>query len=60
LLSTPPRGDAVTVDYRPENVYLVGTRTPLFKHTRKRTLLCLRHSDNLRLSEPSVTPNPFA
>jgi hypothetical protein len=30
LLPTPPRDDAVAVGYRPENVYLKGTSTPLF------------------------------
>ena len=30
LLPTPPLGDAVAVGYRPENVYLKGTSTPLF------------------------------
>ena len=31
LLPTPPRDDAVAVGYRPENVYLEGTFTPLFR-----------------------------
>jgi len=33
LLSTPPHGDAVAVGYRPENVFLEGTYTPLFSIT---------------------------
>jgi len=37
LLSTPPRGDAVTFDYRPENVCLEGTCTLLFVYARRRT-----------------------
>lgn len=39
LLSTPPRGDAVTFRYRPESVYLKRTSTSLTKHTYKRTFL---------------------
>ncbi|MFO7820921.1 MAG: hypothetical protein R6V56_02520 [Lentisphaeria bacterium] len=37
LLPTPPCGDAVTVGYRPECVYLEGTRTPLAVYARRRT-----------------------
>jgi hypothetical protein len=37
LLSTPPRGDAVTFGYRPESVYLKGTRTPRIGYTLRRT-----------------------
>ena len=37
LLPTPPRSDAVTVGYRPECVYLEGTRTPLAVCARRRT-----------------------
>ena len=33
LLPTPPHGDAVAFGYRPENVYLEGTFTPLFSTT---------------------------
>jgi hypothetical protein len=34
LLPTPPHDDAVAVGYRPENVYLEGTFTPLFSTTQ--------------------------
>ena len=34
LLPTPPHDDAVAVGYRPENVYLEGTYTPLFSNVR--------------------------
>jgi hypothetical protein len=37
LLPTPPRGDAVTVDYRPESVCLKGTSTPPTSHAHRRT-----------------------
>ena len=37
LLPTPPRGDAVTVGYRPEKVYLEMTCTSLIKYARRRT-----------------------
>ena len=37
LLSTPPRGDAVTFGYRPENACLEGTCTPLIEYTFRRT-----------------------
>ena len=37
LLSTPPRGDAVTLSYRPENAGLEGTCTPLIEYTLRRT-----------------------
>ncbi|MEW6114819.1 MAG: hypothetical protein AB1664_21980, partial [Thermodesulfobacteriota bacterium] len=37
LLPTPPRGDAVTVGYRPEKVYLERTCTSLIKYARRRT-----------------------
>jgi len=37
LLSTPPRGDAVTFRYRPESAGLEGTRTPLIEYTLRRT-----------------------
>ena len=37
LLSTPPRGGAVTVGYRPESAYLKRTRTALTLHTLRRT-----------------------
>ena len=37
LLSTPPRGDAVSFGYRPENVYLKRTCTSLTWHTYRRT-----------------------
>lgn len=33
LLPTPPHSGAVAVGYRPENVYLEGTYTPLFSFT---------------------------
>ena len=42
MLPTPPRGDAVSVRYRPENVYLKRTRTSLFLFTHRRTLFSLR------------------
>ena len=45
MLPTLPRGNAVSVGYRPENVYLRRTSTSLFKHTCKRTLLSLRDPD---------------
>ncbi len=37
LLSTPPRGDAVTLSYRPESAGLEGTCTPLIEYTLRRT-----------------------
>ena len=37
LLSTPPRGDAVTFSYRPEWAYLKRTYTSLAKHAYGRT-----------------------
>jgi hypothetical protein len=37
MLPTPPHGDAVSVGYKPENVYLKRTYTFLTKHTCKRT-----------------------
>jgi hypothetical protein len=39
LLPTPPRDDAVAVGYRPENVCLEGTFTPLFSTTQQRALV---------------------
>lgn len=42
MLSTPPHGDAVSVSYKPENVYLKRTSTSPSMFTRKRTLLSLR------------------
>ena len=37
LLPTPPRGDAVTFDYRPENACLKGTRTLQTMYACRRT-----------------------
>jgi len=37
MLPTPPHGDAVSVGYKPESVYLKRTYTFLTKHTYKRT-----------------------
>ena len=37
LLSTPPRGDAVTVSYWPESVCQKRTLTSLSEHARRRT-----------------------
>jgi len=37
LLSTSPRGDAVTFSYRPESAGLEGTCTPLIEYTLRRT-----------------------
>jgi len=37
LLSTSPRGDAVTFDYGPESVCPVGTSTPQVEYTFRRT-----------------------
>jgi len=37
LLSTPPRGDAVTFGYRPESACLEGTSTLLIEYTFRRT-----------------------
>ena len=37
LLSTPPRGDAVTFSYRPESACLEGTSTLLIEYTFRRT-----------------------
>jgi len=37
LLPTPPRGDAVTFNYRPESAGLEGTCTPLIEYTFRRT-----------------------
>lgn len=45
VLPTPPRGDAVPVDYRPENVCLKRTFTSPSNHTRRRTLPSLRDPD---------------
>ena len=42
LLPTPPRGDAVTVDYRPESVCLKGTSTPPTSHAHRRTRRTLK------------------
>jgi len=39
LLPTPPRGDAVTIGYRPECVYLKRTCTSLAKYAYRRTNL---------------------
>ena len=41
MLSTPPHGDAVSVSYRPENVYLKRTSTSPSMVTRKRTNLAM-------------------
>ena len=41
MLPTPPRGDAVPVSYKPENVYLKRTCTSLSMFTRQRTFLLL-------------------
>ena len=43
MLPTPPRGDAVSVSYRPENVYLKRTSTSLSMFTHPRTLFKRRH-----------------
>jgi len=40
LLPTPPCGDAVTVGYRPESVYLKRTSTSPIKHAFRRTGTC--------------------
>ena len=45
MLPTPPRGDAVSVGYRPENVYLKRTCTSPILLACKRTLLLLRNRD---------------
>jgi hypothetical protein len=37
LFSTPPHGDAVTVGYKPESVYLRRTCTSLTWHTHRHT-----------------------
>src|SRR5258708_5482682 len=37
LLRTPPRGDALSFGFRPENVCLKGTPTPLIRYTLRRT-----------------------
>ena len=37
LLRTPPRGDALTVDYRPESACLERTSTSRTMHARRRT-----------------------
>jgi hypothetical protein len=37
LLSTPPRGDAVTFGFRPESVSLGRTCTSLIEYTLRRT-----------------------
>jgi len=37
LFSTPPHGDAVTVGYKPESVYLRRTFTSLTWHTHRHT-----------------------
>jgi len=37
LLSTSPRGDAVTFGYRPESACLEGTSTLLIEYTFRRT-----------------------
>ena len=43
MLPTPPRGDAVSVGYRPENVYLKRTCTSPILLACKRTFLLLRN-----------------
>ena len=52
LLPTPPRGDAVTVGYRPEKVCLKRTCTSSTRCTRRRTSTaapgCVRRWANLR------------
>jgi hypothetical protein len=45
LLPTPPLDDAVAVGYRPENVCLEGTYTPLFSTTQHRALAGARSAD---------------
>src|SRR5579872_1414944 len=42
LLPTPPHGDAVTFCFRPENVCLKGTCTPLTLRALRRTIPPLR------------------
>lgn len=42
MLPTPPRGDAVSIGYRPENVYLKRTSTSLSLLIHKRTFLSRR------------------
>lgn len=42
LLLTPPRGDAISVGYRPESVYLGRTFTSLYTRALRRTIR--RHS----------------
>ena len=38
MLSTPPRGDAVSIDYRIKLVLLTGTCTQLIQFTCKRAV----------------------
>jgi hypothetical protein len=53
LLSTPPRGDAVTFSYRPENVCLKRTYTSLIEYTLRRTIagFCAGGVTHLRRQE---------
>ena len=50
LLPTPPRGDAVTFGYRRWTFHLKKTCTSLTSHTLNRTLRCLRHRRDQKVS----------
>jgi hypothetical protein len=47
LLPTPPRGDAVAVGYRPENVCLKRTFTSLTRCALRRTIVVVSPTINL-------------
>ena len=50
LLLTPPRGDAITVDYRPESACLKRTFTAPIAHTHGRTPRSAKRTAGARLS----------
>ena len=61
LLSTRPRGHAVTFDYRPENVCLEGTYTLLCEYACRRTNAGIParaqgHGEHSRARMPALLP----
>ena len=61
LLPTPPRGDAVTFDYRPENACLKRTHTSLTMHAPRRTSVPMYiGSAALTCRGATVLPKPLA
>jgi len=59
LFPTPPRGDAVTVSYKPENVYLERTFTPRTRHTYRHTAT-LASSQACPLRDGTFARHPHA